>query len=37
MRRAMLRNMVFRAAGRFREILAASDIPFDSPLPLCQF
>jgi hypothetical protein len=33
----MLRNMDFYAARPFDEILAAPDIPFDSPLPLCQF
>jgi hypothetical protein len=33
----MLRNMDFHAARRFHEILAAPDIPFDSPPPLCQF
>jgi hypothetical protein len=33
----MLRNMEFHAARRVDEILAALDILFDSPLPLCQF
>jgi hypothetical protein len=33
----MLRNMDFHAAHPFHEILAAPDILFDSPLPLCQF
>src|SRR5690606_21172470 len=37
MRQGMLRNMEIHAARRPDEILAASDIPFDSPCPLCQF